>query len=120
MSSVPEGIAPAALHYAEAVCPTADADCIRRVAAGWERDVDQAFGAFASQPPSIMRYDVLARSGAKAGTLTYADGTVTLCWDRPPASDAGPRCQVLGNGFDAFRTAQTLLRQFGVQTVDLD
>jgi hypothetical protein len=53
------------------------------------------------------------------GTLTYADGTVTLCWTQAPGQTGGPRCQVVGTGFDAFRAAQTTLGIFGVSTVDV-
>lgn len=104
---MPNDIAPGALHYAEAVCPTGDAACIQRVAAGWERDVDQAFGVLSNQTPQITRMDVLGRSGRKVGTLTYADGTVTLCYEA--AGGAPARCGVVGNGLDGFVVAQNML-----------
>lgn len=110
MAEVNPNLAPAAQHYAEAMCPANDAACIDRVAAGWERDVDRSFGVLSSQPPQVMRFDVHARNGQKAGTLTYADGTVTLCYEAGGGKPA--KCGVVGTGLDGFTTAANML---GVQ-----
>jgi|GEM_PF-2418414 hypothetical protein len=100
--------------------PPDEQACITTVGRRWEADIDQKMGVGAPPPaPEVYRATLQGTNGP-VGTLTYADGTVTLCWNPPPSGTAGPRCQVLGSGFDAFRTAQTLLRQFGLQTVDLD
>lgn len=93
--------------------------CVTTVGRAWEADIDRKMGVGQPPPPPEVYRATLQGTAGPLGTLTYADGVVTLCWDRPPGPE-GRRCQVVGHGFDAFRTAQRTLGHFGVAAVDTD
>lgn len=132
MSTPLPPLTPAGEHFGRAFCAPAGTSgtpldqlppdvqqCVTTVGRNWEADIDRRLGVMAPAPPEVYRARLQSDTGSEVGTLTYADGVVTLCWDRPPADvTTGSRCQVLGNGFDAFRAAQSLLRQFGLLTTE--
>lgn len=92
--------------------------CVRAVGTRWEADVDRALGYGGAPAPPDLRRATLQGAAGRLGTLTYADGVVTVCWDVP--TDAGAsRCQAVGSGLDAFQAVRATLGHFGVQAVDV-
>ncbi len=106
-------LTPAGRHFGEAFCPAGDEQCIRQVGEGWERRVEEAFGAGAGGSPVVVRQAVTGPTGVKLGTLTYADGTVTLCLE--PASPGGlQQCRDVGQGVDGLIAVQQMLQLLGM------
>lgn len=105
----------AAMHFGQAMCPPGDTDCVFKVGQAWERDIEAKFGVLASQPPQVERYSLRGVSGDEIGTLTYVDGTVTLCYKAQQKN----HCGVVGNGKEAFDTALAMLSLQGVSVAPL-
>lgn len=121
----------AALDYGRAFCvpdteagvpfnqlPAEQQACVTRVGTTWATKVEQAMGAGTiSTPvpaiPEVIRGTVSGPTGTELGTVTYADGTVTLCL----TPQSGTRqCTVVGSGHDAYEAAVETLKLMGLQT----
>ena len=112
-------LTPAGRHFGEAFCPPGDETCIRTVGEGWERRVEEAFGAGAGGPPVVVTQEVNGATGTRLGTLTYADGAVTLCLEVTPGG-GGPRCRQVGQGVDGLIAVQQMLELLGMTTREVD
>ncbi len=117
----------AGLHFGEAFCVGAERQglalsqltpaeqaCVQTVGMGFERRVAAAFGG--TPEAIIIPQRLLGSGGQDLGTLTYADGDVTLCL-RARASGA-PSCQVVGHGADALAATQRMLDLLGVSVAE--
>ena len=119
-------LGPAALHFGEAMCPSGDMECARKVGATWQRDIDQRFGVLtngvtgartdAGAAPNaavVQRLNLLNRQGQQIGSLTMIDKQVMLCFDVPGKGD-GRMCGPVGVGNESWETAQAMLSLQGI------
>lgn len=128
-----EPLTTAGLHYGEAFCvprskkgaplsslTPEEQDCVRRVGIGWENDIvaklggighEQPFGAPLNDPPKTYR--VQSEGGHEMGSLTMADGDVTLCLHHHEGQHT---CARIGHGSDSLETAKHMLSLIGMHT----
>lgn len=118
-------ISTAALHFGEAICPPGNETCVRDVAQGWERRVEESFGVplAAQDPPggasqpypqgaAEVRW-VRSPSGGVFASLARGQGPageVRLCID---TDQHASRCKTLGSGPGAMDAATALLDMLG-------
>jgi len=93
----------------------AEQQCVTRVGEGAEHKLLSHF-AGPLPTPELYRYAVQGPTGQQLGTLTYADGTLSLCWTPPHAPQA---CQVIGAGHDGLLSVIQLLGLQGFHLRDL-
>lgn len=103
----------AAMHYGQAMCGPGDQQCAARVGEAWQNDIDARFGVLSSQPPTVVKLDLIGTHGRKIGSLTSIDKQVLLCFDNP---DNSRLCGPVGMGNEAFETAQNMLSLQGITT----
>lgn len=122
-----ETLSEAALDYGRAFCvpesesgvpftqlPTDQQTCVARVGETWANKVEQKMGGgLPAAIPVIRRTTLGGPQGQSVGTLTFADGAVTLCMT-PQGQPGTGSCQVVGWGHDAFDAARQTLQALGV------
>jgi len=90
--------------------PPDQQQCVVRVGETWARKVEQRLGGEPAVP-AVRRATVTGPRGTAVGTLTFADGAVTLCL----TPQSGQRsCQVVGFGHDAYEAASQTLGAMGL------
>jgi len=90
--------------------PPDQQQCVVRVGETWARKVEQRLGGEPAVP-AVQRAHITGPQGTAVGTLTFADGTVTLCL----VPQSGQRaCRVVGFGHDAYEAAAATLASLGL------
>lgn len=90
----------------------AEQQCVRQVGTAVENRVLERFGV---NPPGqameLYRYTIQGPKGTPLGTLNYADGALSVCWNAQ--STTAPTCDIIGHGHDALLTALRIYRDQG-------
>lgn len=122
---MPQGLSEAGADYGRAFCvpadrgatpfdqlPPTEQQCVIAVGGKFQADVERKLGGGSrlDAPPVIQRVTVTGPTGAQTGTVTFADGAVTLCLQKDPATKA---CDLVGFGLDGFYAAQDTLQALG-------
>lgn len=124
----------AGLHFGQAFCvpperrglpleqlTPEEQRCVQTVGMGWERRVEAALGLGGS-PPLVVHQELRGVTQRPIGSLTYADGVVTLCLTGPRQdTEAAPaeRCLVVGHGVDALVATQKILDLLGITATEV-
>ena len=125
---MPENLSTAGMDYGRAFCVPDDKKtvpfdqltpeeqaCTIRVGTEWEQKTIARLGGVANPVavPVVERFTLTGHQGHPIGTLTFADGTVTVCYT-PSADPQARQCQVVGFGHDALDAAKSVLQTLGV------
>lgn len=125
---MPENLSTAGMDYGRAFCVPDDKKtvpfdqltpdeqaCTIRVGDGWEQKTIARLGGVANPVaiPVVERFTLTGHQDNPIGTLTFADGAVTVCFT--PQGTQGPnQCQVVGFGHEALDAARAVLQTMGV------